>query len=367
LRVATLFEAVPDTTKVGDLAVLFQKADREAVGVIDAEGKALGLVSREHLFRLLGKRFGVEVLSRKSVMEVLVQVSAFDHNANLFTVAERLGAELDRHEVQFYLLTDTQGAFRGIFTSKDLLTWLSRMTQEDIALAAQLQERLVPGRSSDSGEGWFVQAFSQSAKGLGGDFYHVIPLSRDKVFVTLGDVSGKGVAASVLTSLLWGVLKFYDFRKGLKKLLLQVNEALIHTFHLEKYLTGVFLTYDAQTRELTLADMGHGHSFLVREGRYRPLRFPNMNLPLGIDLGLSPTLYRIILRPGDLVCLYTDGLTEQVDATGEELGDLRLCKSVASFRGNPQALPEALLALLADHQGSVPRLDDVSWLQLLVD
>lgn len=264
------------------------------------------------------------------------------------------------------MLNDAEGRFTGIFTSKDLLTWLSRMTQEDIALAGQLQVRLVPLRSGESGLGWFTQAFSHSAKGLGGDFYHVIPLGGQKVFVALGDVSGKGVAASILTSLLWGVLRFYDFRKGLKRLLLQVNEALIHTFHLEKYLTGIFLTYDAENRELTLADMGHGHSFLVRQGKIRPLRFPNMNLPLGIDLGLEPTLYRLRLQPGDLVCLYTDGLTEQVSAEGHEFGDASVWR-LASAPGNPQALPETLLAALAAHQGAVPRLDDVSWLQLLVE
>ena len=366
LRVADLFEAVPADCKVGDLAKMFQQPDRQAVGVVDSEGRALGVVTREHLFRLLGKPFGVEVLSRKTVESVLESVRSFDQNANLFLVAEELGESMEKHEVQFYLLTDALGHFKGIFTSKDLLAWLSRMTQEDIALAAQLQERLVPMRSGQSGEGWFTQAFTHSAKGLGGDFYHVIPLGPQKVFVALGDVSGKGVAASILTSLLWGVLQFFDYRKGLKRLLLQVNEALIHTFHLEKYLTGVFLIYDAATRELTLADMGHGHSFLVRGRKVRPLRFPNMNLPLGIDLELSPTLYKMKLHSGDLVCLYSDGLTEQVNLAGEEFGDQRVWR-LACAPGNPQALPEALLAELATHQGPVPRLDDVSWLQLLVE
>src|SRR6185369_14741718 len=143
----------------------------------------------------------------------------------------------------------------------------------------------------------------------------------------LGDVSGKGVAASVLTSLLWGVLQFYDYRKGLKRLLAQVNEALIRTFHLEKYLTGVFTIFDPVTRELTLADMGHGHSWLVRGGKARPLRFQGpsgasgMNLPLGIDLGLEPQVYRLKLRPGDLLCLYTDGLTEQESPAGQEFSE----------------------------------------------
>lgn len=371
LRVAESFEFVRESEKVTALAGFFQDhPDLMAVGVCDEAGRAQGLVTRVHLFGLLGKPFGREVLSRKPVADLVETVEVFDMNANLFQAAEHLAASMDRSVLHYYLLTDADGRFRGIFSSKDLLAYLSKITQEDIHLAGQLQERLVKGRLSEGGDGWSVEAFSQSAKGLGGDFYHVMPLPDGRVFVALGDVSGKGVAASVLTSLLWGVLQFYDYKKGLKRLLAQVNEALIRTFHLEKYLTGVFLLFDPIRRELTLADMGHGHSWLIRGGKARPLRFPGpsgasgMNLPLGIDLGLEPQVYRVRLHPGDLVCLYTDGLTEQENEAGQELGETSVVRLACRNSRDPSALPEILLRHLADHQGPVPRLDDVTWLQL---
>ena len=373
LRVAESFEFVASDSRVTDLAELFQaQPERMAVGVCDADGRALGLVTRVHLFSLLGKPFGREVLSRKPVADIVEVVEAFDMNANLFQTAERLQPSMDRSTVHYYLLVDAEAQFRGLFSSKDLLAYLSKMTQEDIQLAAQLQERLVKGRLSEGGPGWAVEAFSQSAKGLGGDFYHVMPLPDGRLFVALGDVSGKGVAASVLTSLLWGVLQFYDYRKGLKRLLAQVNEALIRTFHLEKYLTGVFLVLDPATRELTLADMGHGHSWLIRGGRARPLRFSGpsgasgMNLPLGIDLELAPQVYRLKLQAGDLICLYTDGLTEQEDEEGHEFGETAVVRLACRTGSSPESLPDALMAGLARHQASVPRLDDVTWLQLQV-
>jgi sigma-B regulation protein RsbU (phosphoserine phosphatase) len=374
LRVAETFEFVTASEKVTVLAELFQaNPDQMAVGVCDEAGRALGIVTRVHLFNLLGKPYGREVLNRKPVLEVAELVEAFDMNANLFQTAEHLQASMDKSALHYYLLTDTDGAYRGIFSSKDLLAYLSKITQEDIQLAGQLQERLVKGRLSEGAAGWAVEAFSQSAKGLGGDFYHVMPLADGRVFVALGDVSGKGVAASVLTSLLWGVLQFYDYRKGLKKLLAQVNEALIRTFHLEKYLTGVFLVLDPVSRELTMADMGHGHSWLVRGGKARPLRFPGptgasgMNLPLGIDLGLEPQVYRIRLQANDMICLYTDGLTEQENVAGEEFGESSVVRLACRHSENPSGLPEALLQRLARHQGPVPRLDDVTWLQLRVE
>jgi sigma-B regulation protein RsbU (phosphoserine phosphatase) len=371
LRVAEAFEWVFEDFRVTDLAEAFQaQDDRMVVGVCDAQGRAQGIVSRVHLFNLLGKPFGREILSRKPVAEICQSVEAFDMNTNLFQAAERLQSSMDKTALHHYLLTDSDGHFRGIFSSKDLLAYLSKITQEDIQLAAQLQERLVKNRLGESGPGWGVEAFSQSAKGLGGDFYHVMPLADGKLFLALGDVSGKGVAASVLTSLLWGVLQFYDYRKGLKKLLSQVNEALIRTFHLEKYLTGIFLILDPVTRELTMADMGHGHAWLIRGGKARPLRpvgpqgTPGMNLPLGIDLGLDPQVFRLKLQAGDLACFYTDGLTEQEDEAGQEFGETGVVRLACRYGDRAQDLPDALLGRLAAHQGEVPRLDDVTWLQL---
>jgi len=374
LRVAETFEYVPGTQRVTDLAEVFQAhPEQMAVGVCDAQGRALGLVTRVHLFNLLGKPYGREVLSRKCAAEVVESVESFDMNANLFQTAEHLQSSLRRSVLDYYLLHDTDRMYRGIFSSKDLLAYLSKITQEDIHLASQLQERLVQGRSSPSGAGWSAEAFSQSAKGLGGDFYHVMVLPDGRVFMALGDVSGKGVAASVLTSLLWGVLQFYDYRKGLKRLLAQVNEALIRTFHLEKYLTGVFLIYDPATRHLTLADMGHGHSWIVRGGKARPLRVngpsgaSGMNLPLGIDLELEPQVFRLKLQAGDLICLYTDGLTEQESEDGQEFGEAAVMRLACRHGNQPDALPEALTQALSRHQGTIPRLDDVTWLQLKVE
>lgn len=373
VKVAEIFEAVSATTRVDALAEVFQAdPERAAVGIIDDQERAVGLIHRAHLFGLLGKPFGREILSRRTVADVCLPAERFRQNDNLFQTAESLQKTMDQSVVSYYLLVDDEGRFRGIFSSKDLLSFLSKMTQADIALAAQLQERLVKSRLSQADHGWAVEAFSQSAKGLGGDFYHVMPLADGRLFLALGDVSGKGVAASVLTSLLWGVLQFYDYRHGLTKLLTQVNEALIRTFHLEKYLTGLFLLYDPRRRELQVADMGHGHAWLIRDGKGRPLRRPGpigesgMNLPLGIDLELRPQVFGLVLEKDDLVCLYTDGLTEQEGPDGEEFGEGRVLRTACHHAGDRRDLPETLLGKLSRHQGVVPRLDDVTWLQLEV-
>ena len=371
LRVAENFDFIQGHERILAIAELFQaQTELMVVGVCDEDGRAVGIMTRVHLFNLLGKPYGREILGRKPISDIAEPVESFHMNANLFQTAEKLQGSMDRSSLHYYLLNDTEGCFRGVFSSKDLLSHLSKITQEDIHLASQLQERLVKGRMSQQTQGWAVEAFCQSAKGLGGDFYHVMPLADGRLFVALGDVSGKGVAASVLTSLLWGVLQFYDYRWGLKRLLAQINEALIRTFHLEKYLTGVFLLFDPATHEISVADMGHGHGWLIRGDQAR--RFPGsgttsgINLPLGIDLALDPKVLRAKLKAGDLVCLYTDGLTEQENEAGEEFSEGRVLRMARQLVDTPEALPDALANGLARHQGTIPRLDDVTWLQLQI-
>jgi sigma-B regulation protein RsbU (phosphoserine phosphatase) len=91
-----------------------------------------------------------------------------------------------------------------------------------------------------------------------------------------------------------------------------------------------------------------------------------MNLPLGIDLELAPQVYRLKLQAGDLICLYTDGLTEQEDEAGREFGETSVVRLACRAGAATDTLPDALVDALARHQGSVPRLDDVTWLQLKV-
>ncbi len=367
LRVASSFRFVFDDTRVEDVAHEFQQVpDLLALGICAADGKALGLITRQALFAQLGKPFGQEILNKKPIGSLVESAPAFDQHDNLFHVVEQLQSQMDRASIYYFLLTSTGGKFAGIFSSKDILSYLSRITQEDITLAGQLQERLVPRQARYDHEKWQAEAFSQSAKGLGGDFYHIHELPDGRLFLALGDVSGKGAAASILTSLLWGVLEFYDYRKGLKTLIQQLNEALIRTFHLEKYLTAVFLLVDWRRHEVVIADMGHGHNWIIRGGRPRPLRFPSMNLPLGIDQALSPQLYRFHVRPGDFLLFYTDGLTEQVNPAGEEWGEERLLTHLLESLNQGTDIIPRLLKAVENFQAGVPRLDDMTWLQLAV-
>ena len=100
------------------------------------------------------------------------------------------------------------------------------MTEQDIELAGRIRERLESANEPTAGEGNRFEAWSRSAK---------------------------GVAVSLVVSLVWGMLRMYDFSRGLPALLVALNEAIVMTFHLEKYLTVFFCIVDPETGTLRSA------------------------------------------------------------------------------------------------------------------
>jgi phosphoserine phosphatase RsbU/P len=342
-----------------------------AVAVIDVVHRGvLGIVRRDRLFAVLGKPFGREVLRRSLVAELVEDVPRFDAHADLFAVAELMlpGANTATpgEGVDYCILLGEGGAFLALLASQDLANYLSRMTQEDIELAGKLQERLLAGEGIEEGESWLVEAWSRPAKGVGGDFYFTKRLDDGKLFLALCDVSGNGVAASLIVSMMWGMLRMFDYRRGLRELMLGLNEAVVATFHLEKYLTGIFLVYDPARKRLQYADMGHSHAVVFRRGRPRSLKGPRGNLPIGVESELDPAIYHYRLEAGDSLLLYSDGLIEQEGQRAVEFGEGRLVALAASALAGGLRLREVLPASLDSHRGSTPQQDDMSFLLLSI-
>ena len=368
LRVASHFSAVASDCKILSLAEMFQEQpELAAVAVLDSGQNCIGLVSRGNLFNLLGKPFGRDILNKKLVQEITEDAPSFNAHANLFAVADEVRQGSKSESPRYFLLVDTQHKFMGIFSSHDLVRYLSQITQEDIELAAMLQERLVREHERVAGKGWKLNAWSHYAKGVGGDFYSHRSLAGGKEFITLCDVSGKGVAASIISSMVWGMLRMFDFRRGLRELVTVLNESLITSFQLEKYLTGIFLIYDATTRKLLSADMGHSHALIIRKSKVMPLRGPRQNMPLGIDPAIDPQLYTFSLEVGDTILIYTDGITEQENAAGEEFSEQGLVSSIKDCIAEQLDPIEYVPKLIRDFKGSTPQQDDMSFILLSIN
>ncbi|MDR2312999.1 MAG: SpoIIE family protein phosphatase [Spirochaetaceae bacterium] len=366
-KLARYFKAVPAAETIASLADIFDRDRRIfAVCVVNDLYRPLGLIRRDKLFLLLGKRFGWDLMGNRTVLEITEEAPVFPGDTNIFTASQFLSAAskdpLPDMGNRFMILTDPQGAFTGMLSFQDLSNYFVDMTNGDIAMASLLQERFLASADEISGQGIGVNAWSLPAKGVGGDFYFIKDLGEGRFFAALCDVSGKGIAASLVVSMAWGFLRAYTIKSGLGDLIVNLNSSMVSTFHMEKYLTGFFMIYDSGKKILQFADMGHSHSVLLRDKVFHNLEKAKINLPLGIEPALKPAIFRLDIKPGDGLLVYTDGITEQDNSRGEEFGDERLLKLALESRAGKTALDALLVPALDEFRKNTPQRDDMTCL-----
>lgn len=365
LKAANNFWAASEGALARDVAEWFRaRRDVPAVAVVDADSRVVGALLAERLFAMLGKPFGLEILGKSSVGELCDDVERVSVRDELFSTAAALMSGGDGN--LWYALEEDDGRFAGLFCTQDLANYLSGITRDDVEYAGRLQERLIAGHRSVGGEGWAFEGWSRSAKGIGGDFYFADAQDGSDPFFSLCDISGKGVSASVLVSMAWGMLRMRDRSRGLDHLIRELNAAVVEAFHMEKYLTGVFMSWHPRSGRLTMADMGHSHIVFMRDGRPARPRSLKTNLPVGLETELEPTFNVIALGPGDTVFIHSDGLVEQENADGEEFGERRLRRVLAECLSCGVSPSSAIPRAFDEFRGTVPLQDDVSFIALRI-
>lgn len=364
LRAARHRFCVSHETNIIELAdELMKRADIKVIAVLDSTGKPLGILQKERLFSLLGKPFAREALGRAKASELAQRVPILDSHTSLFSSGfDERGPE----DTPYRILVDGEGRFLAILTANDLSEYLSQITEDDIELAGTIQQRLEASNEPISGEGFQFEAWSRPAKGVGGDFWFSKQLENGSCFMALCDVSGKGVAASLVVALVSGMLRMYDFGKGLGSLLIALNEAMVETFHMEKYLTGFFCIFNPVSRMIDVADMGHSHALIFRDGSIRRLKTSAANLPIGVEPAIHPSMHRLRVAPGDALFVYSDGLTEQEDQSGNEFDQRRLASFVLRAMQHGESLRDALPVAIDRHRGRIPQQDDMSFMLLSI-
>lgn len=334
----------------------------QAVGVLDDDDTVIGAVIRKDFFARLSRPFAQDLYKNRIVREITTAVEVMSSDENVFTVAEAIDDQLKDQSTTFYLLADEEQSFHGLFSTQDMLIYLSDITQADISLARTLQSRIVRERDLVVGKRFEFASASLSAKGVGGDFYNIRNYAEGRWVVALCDVSGKGVAASIVTSVLWGMMSIYDFRRGLGGFLRELNRYIMTTFEAEKFITAVFLDYNEEDSTIQICDLGHSHLFLHRGGRFGKLRNKHGNLPLGVVPELDPKLSLFRPTDDDVLLLLTDGLIEQPDAAGSEYSVDRVATLISNNAAQPvESIADRLISDFQRFKGRRHLHDDMTF------
>lgn len=336
--------------------------DVQAVGVVDGQDRVVGMVVKDDFFNTMVRPYARDVFKNRPVREVMTHAQTFNADTNLFTVAEEINEEMKAHGIHYFVLTNEEHEFRGVFSTQDMLVYLSEMTQNDIALARKLQSRIVRERELEVGKSFEFVAASLKAKGVGGDFYDIHKYSETNWVVAFCDVAGKGVSASIITSVIWGMISIFDFSQGLATFVRRLNEYIVRTFESEKFVTGVFLDYNEVSGELQVCDMGHSHLFLFRQGRLIRLKNSRNNLPIGVTPDADPGFDTIRPWKRDTLLLLTDGMTEQANNSGQVYSMEQIAKVLRNSVSRPiESAGEALLTDFNSFRGQHHLNDDVTF------
>lgn len=217
-----------------------------------------------------------------------------------------------------------------------------------------IQESLLP-QASPYLPGFALEALSVPAGEVGGDWYDYIDLGGNRWGIVLADVSGKGMAAALLMSATRGVLRsLARMSESPAEVLSRLNCVLKDDFPSGRYVTMVYGILDANQRTFTFANAGHPHPIYVEGEDARAV-----NGISGLPLGLAESTYGnhvIRLKKGVKLLLYSDGISEEENPSGEEFGTRRISEHMLQEGSDAQSLMDAACAFA----GHKPQHDDAT-------
>jgi sigma-B regulation protein RsbU (phosphoserine phosphatase) len=231
--------------------------------------------------------------------------------------------------------------------------------EKELQLAADIQRRLLPA-SMPSLAGIDVVARTRPARHVGGDYYDVVPFGSEHVFC-VADVSGKGIAASLLMSNFQATLRaLASSGRSLPEIVALMNDLMWASTAANKYVTAIFVAIDPATGRAHYVNAGHNDGFVLRAGgTVEPLK------ATGMSVGLMPsrpyTEKEIELASGDLVALYSDGVTEANDPQENEFESERLIDVLrANQLTNAETIVSAVYEAVDAFASTAPQYDDIT-------
>jgi len=234
-----------------------------------------------------------------------------------------------------------------------------RRLEEELALARRIQVALLPSQLPEVA-GWELYGANFPSRVVSGDYYEVVPRAEDReVVLMIADVSGKGMAASLLTASLQA-FSAGPIEDGLPpdEICVRLSRLLFRRTPPEKFATAFLAVLETATGLLRYTNAGHNPSVIVRAGGEVEALGPT-GIPLGLLPGARYRAAETTLAPGDLLVLYTDGISEAADPDDEEYGLERIQKVCALHRKDAcPALAAALEEDLETFARGVPFADD---------
>lgn len=251
--------------------------------------------------------------------------------------------------------------------------------RRDLEIAREVQSQLFP-QTQPSIPGLEYTGVCRPALGIGGDYYDFIHVGSNSVGLALGDISGKGIAAAILMSNLQAALRSHAAVRGedVSHIMSEVNRQLCASVQSGKFATFFYGVYDGLSRRLTYVNAGHNPPMLFREpgalisprtstspaplwSGGPPIRLEVGGTVLGVMCDARYEQASVALETGDLLVIFTDGVSEAVDPAQDEFSEGRLERVVASHAHLPvEELRDRILTEVEVFASGAPQHDDIT-------
>lgn len=311
-----------------------------------------------------------ELLNRRERLEIARSRSAFD--PDFARLLDEVDAALSRFEQGTFGLCDVchdpieperllaDPLMR--FCLGDLTEKQRRSLEDDLRLAAEIQNALLPRSAFTEQDLWQVDFVYEPAGPVSGDYVDLIR-QGDELYFMLGDVSGHGMAASLLMSNLHAMFRsMVPLGLPMHELMERANRLFCESTLANQYATLVGGRINTRG-EVEICNAGHLPPVFIRNGEKEML--DSTGLPLGMFCDSNFSASCVKLDDGDALLLYTDGVTEAMDESGEEFGFERLLQSIdGAAGGNPDELIRSCYGAVESFQGKAARTDDLTLLAL---
>jgi phosphoserine phosphatase RsbU/P len=235
--------------------------------------------------------------------------------------------------------------------------------KEELKIAKTVQKSLLPNRLEQHHD-FEISAFSQSADEVGGDYYDTLRINDHQVALIIADVSGKGTTAAFHMSQMKGIFhSLAQQEMSPKDFMVRANLALIHCLERGSFISATYFVIDTHTKKIHYARAGHCPVLFYHSKENSAEYLQDKGTALGMIKNRSYSnfieTYEIGYSHGDMMVLYTDGITEAKDSQGEEFGYDQLRDTVLEVKENtPKQIQDHLIKKLHTYSGTDQINDD---------
>jgi serine phosphatase RsbU (regulator of sigma subunit)/pSer/pThr/pTyr-binding forkhead associated (FHA) protein len=245
---------------------------------------------------------------------------------------------------------------------EDLLN--QERVRRDLKLAEEVQRSFLPD-SVPKADGYRFFAYYHAAFNVGGDYYDFVPLPHDRLGIALADVSGKGIPAALMMAKFSGNTRYCILTENAPAPAVTIlNDQLCEADLEERFITLSLGVLDLATGRFTLSAAGHPPVFIRRKhGGVEEFGADVSGFPLGIMPGFEYHQQAVQLEVGDVVVVYSDGITDARSPEGELYHTVeapRLLDRVRELSGDPEAVGKGILQEIREFSTGEPQADDMT-------